>query len=52
MSFLVDTNVLSKLARPKPDARVVAWLRDNKAELYVSTLTIGELRKGVESLPT
>ena len=51
MSFLVDTNVLSELAKPKPDAKVVAWLRDNEPNLYVSSITIGELRKGVESLP-
>lgn len=52
MSFLVDTNVLSELAKAKPDAKVVAWLRDNEPKLYVSSISIGELRKGVESLPT
>ena len=51
MSYLVDTNVLSELARVKPDALVVTWLRDHEAELYVSTITIGELRKGIEGLP-
>lgn len=52
MSYLVDTNVLSELAKAKPDAKVVAWLRDNEPKLYVSSISIGELRKGVESLPT
>jgi predicted nucleic acid-binding protein len=51
VSFLVDTNVLSELARPKPDAAVLAWIRQNEPNLYVSTITIGELRKGIESLP-
>jgi len=51
MSFLVDTNVLSEPAKPKPDARVMAWLRENERDLYVSTITIGELRRGVERLP-
>lgn len=51
MSYLVDTNVLSELAKAKPDAKVVAWLRDNEPKLYVSSISIGELRKGVESLP-
>ena len=51
MSYLVDTNVLSEAAKPKPDARVMAWLRDNESELYVSTITIGELRRGIERLP-
>ncbi len=52
MSYLVDTNVLSELAKTKPDARVIAWLRENEAELYLSTITIGELRRGIEYLPT
>lgn len=51
MSFLVDTNVLSELAKAKPDAQVVAWLRDHESELYVSTITIGEIRRGIECLP-
>jgi len=51
VSFLVDTNVLSELAKAKPDAQVVAWLRDHESELYVSTITIGEIRRGIECLP-
>ena len=52
MSYLVDTNVFSELAKTKPDALVIAWLRDHESELYLSTITIGELRRGIESLPT
>ena len=51
MSYLVDTNVFSELAKTKPDAQVVAWLRDHEPELYLSTITIGELRRGIENLP-
>ena len=51
MSFLVDTNVLSESAKPTPDAAVMAWLRENERNLYVSTITIGELRRGIERLP-
>ena len=51
MSFLVDTNVFSELAKPKPGPQVAAWLRENEPNLYVSTITIGELRRGVERLP-
>ena len=50
MSYLVDTNVFSELAKPQPNPKVVAWLRENEAELYVSTVTIGELRRGIERL--
>lgn len=51
MSYLVDTNVLSELAKPKPEPLVVAWLRAHEPDLYLSTITIGELRRGIESLP-
>ena len=51
MSCLVDTNVLSEPARAKPDPRVVDWLRVNESELYISTLTVGEIRRGIERLP-
>ena len=51
MNFLVDTNVFSELARPKPDGKVVAWLRTHERDLYISTITIAEIRRGIESLP-
>ncbi len=51
MSFLVDTNVFSETVKSKPDGKVVAWLRQNESDLYVSTITIGEIRRGIERLP-
>jgi predicted nucleic acid-binding protein len=51
LSYLVDTNVFSEQAKPKPDAKVVEWLRQHESELYVSTITIGEIRRGIERLP-
>lgn len=52
MSYLIDTNVLSELRRRDPDANVVRWMADRPATtLYLSVLTVGELRKGVEGLP-
>lgn len=51
MSYLVDTNVLSELRRKTPDPKVVAWMRQRRPDsLYLSVLTLGELRKGIESL--
>lgn len=50
MSYLVDTNVFSEQAKPKPDPKVVEWLRLHESELYVSTITIGEIRRGIERL--
>lgn len=50
MSYLVDTNVISELAKSTPDAQVVNWLREHQPDLYISTITIGELRRGIEGL--
>ncbi len=46
----MDTNVLSEPVKRNPDAQVVEWLRTNETNLYVSTITIGEIRRGIERL--
>lgn len=52
MSYLLDTNVVSELARPKPAPSVVDWFRSVPDELlHFSVLSRGELRSGVERLP-
>ena len=52
MSYLIDTCALSELRRKKPDANVVAWFEARSQQgLYLSVLTLGEIRKGVEALP-
>ncbi|MBM3367080.1 MAG: type II toxin-antitoxin system VapC family toxin [Betaproteobacteria bacterium] len=51
MNVLLDTNVVSEFARPKPQQAVLEWLRQVPPDaLYVSVLTLGELRDGVERL--
>ncbi len=51
MSYLIDTNVLSELRRRSPDPDVVAWFEGRRTQtLYLSVLTIGELRKGIDGL--
>lgn len=52
MTYLLDTNVISEWSKPRPDAGVVAWL-DAAAEdaLYLSVVTFGEIRLGIELLP-
>ena len=53
MSYLIDTNVLSELRRREPDAHVVRWMSERPATtLYLSVLTLGELRKGIDLLPS
>ena len=50
--YLVDTNVPSELTRETPDARVVAFLRKaGKESLFLSVMTLGEIRRGIDLLP-
>lgn len=47
--WLLDTNVLSELRRPRPEARVVAFVAVQPLEqLFVSTVTLAEIRYGIE----
>lgn len=52
MSFLLDTNVISELRKgPRCNAGVSSWFEEVASEdLYLSVLTLGELRKGIENL--
>ena len=50
MSFLLDTNAISEIRRGR-DANVAAWASEVPGpELYLSVLTLGEIRKGIERL--
>lgn len=50
--FLLDTNVPSEMIRARPDPRVDAWVAAREdVVLYLSVITIGELRKGLTVLP-
>lgn len=52
MSYLIDTTVLSEIRRKQPDDNVVSWLeRRPPSTLFLSVLTMGELRKGIELMP-
>lgn len=47
--YLLDTNVISELRKPKPHGAVVAWLqRLREEQIYISVVTIGELQRGIE----
>ena len=49
MAWLLDTNVLSELRRPKPEPRVVAFAAAQPLDqLYVSVVTLAEIRFGIE----
>jgi len=48
-AFLLDTNVVSELRRPRPHGGVLAWLSGiDDARLHVSAVTLGEIQAGIE----
>ena len=52
MNYLLDTCVISELVKKSPDKNVLNWLESIPAErLYLSVITIGEIRKGLLKLP-
>lgn len=47
--YLLDTNVVSELRKPRPHGAVVAWLQaQDDANLHLSAVTIGEIQAGIE----
>ena len=50
--FLLDTNCVSELVRIKPHPRVIEWMESvEEGLLYLSVLTLGEIQKGLATLP-
>ncbi len=50
--WLLDTNILSELRRPKPERKVLAFVAAQPLDLlYISTVTLAEIRFGIELLP-
>lgn len=48
MNVLLDTNVLSEVRRPAPDAKVLAWLDTiDEDRTFISVASIAELRRGI-----
>jgi len=51
VNYLLDTNVVSEIRKPLADENVRAWFASTRAdELYLSVLTVGEIRRGIERL--
>lgn len=47
--YLLDTNVISELRRPKPHGGVLSWLRSvSDGDLHVSAVSLGEIQAGIE----
>ena len=52
MKFLLDTCVISEFTKKLPHPNALRWMQSqDDADIFVSSVTIGELRKGIERLP-
>lgn len=52
MRYLLDTNIISNIAKAKPSESLLAWLAEqNDDDLYISALTLAEIRRGVLEKP-
>ncbi len=52
MKYLLDTCVISELVKTKPNKKVVSWItKHDEVNFYLSSLTFGELYKGISKLP-
>lgn len=53
MKYLLDTCLISELIKPTPNKKVIKWLNDiPSTALFLSAITIGEIRKGLTKLPS
>ncbi|HEY7551463.1 MAG TPA: type II toxin-antitoxin system VapC family toxin [Hyphomicrobiaceae bacterium] len=52
MRYLLDTNIISNIVKPSPSASLVAWMGEQSDEdLFISSLTLAEIRRGVLEKP-
>jgi predicted nucleic acid-binding protein len=51
MKYVLDTNVISEGTKPNPDLRCVRWLVAHAMECCITTISLAEMRYGVERLP-
>jgi len=47
--YLLDTNIISELRRPKPHGAVLQWYKNiTEEDVFISAVTIGEIQSGIE----
>jgi len=52
MRFLLDTNIISNVTKPTPSEALLAWMADQSdQDLYISSLTVAEIQRGVLEKP-
>jgi toxin FitB len=52
VNYLLDTCLISEYTRRKPNVKIIQWVDEfDEFHLFLSTITIGEIKKGIELLP-
>ena len=52
MRYLLDTNIISNIAKQQPSAALIAWMTEQTdQELFIASLTLGEIRRGILEKP-
>jgi predicted nucleic acid-binding protein len=52
MRYLLDTNILSNVAKPSPSPSLVAWMAEQSDDnLFIASLTVAEIRRGILEKP-
>lgn len=51
MIYIVDTNIISELVKRDPNASVLKWMENHSSSLYLTVVTIEEMRFGALMLP-
>lgn len=53
MRYLLDTNIISNIAKPTPSESLLVWMADqNDDDLFIASLTVAEIRRGVLEKPS
>jgi toxin FitB len=53
MNYLLDTCVISEYTRREPNSKIIQWVDElDESNLFLSAITIGEIKKGIELLST
>lgn len=51
MRYVLDTNIVSEITKPQPDRKCLEWLEKHAIDCCLTTVTLAEMRFGVERLP-
>ena len=51
MAYIVDTNVVSELTKKQPNLHVIEWLEEHSSELFLTVVTVEEMRFGCLMMP-